>query len=239
MHERKAGGCRCTVETESIFPPTKFPIPLALTVFKQLAVPQLFIRMQGIDNALVRLSHGFKRLQGNVESLVSLNTSIVQFHSVLSRWNSSVQWAATSGVQFPRPSSAPLNAAKPIDSAKPATRKRAISPPVQRPAETQEAPEAKVARRKSLGPAQSAHAKANASIIALLPQKYKVEEHKTRIVAILDALRASSDGMFLQDLVAVSGTTKLLCNEYLVQIVRIGAAVRESRKGLLYKLKAS
>jgi hypothetical protein len=54
----------------------------------------------------------------------------------------------------------------------------------------------------------------------------------------VDALRgAGRDGLYLQDLVGVSGASKLLCNEYLVQLVRAGFAVRESRKGLVYKLK--
>ncbi|KAK9764649.1 DASH complex subunit dam1 [Basidiobolus ranarum] len=73
-------------------------------------------------------------------------------------------------------------------------------------------------------------------ILDSLPDRYREQNHRKNIEAILKLLRKSSDGVYLQDIIKFTDTPKNWCNIYLNMLCNEKHLEKISKKGLLYRL---
>ncbi|ORX92674.1 hypothetical protein K493DRAFT_316446 [Basidiobolus meristosporus CBS 931.73] len=73
-------------------------------------------------------------------------------------------------------------------------------------------------------------------ILDSLPDRYREQNHRKNIEAILKLLRKSPDGVYLQDIMKFTDTPKNWCNIYLNMLCNQKHLEKISRKGLLYRL---
>lgn len=227
--------------------------------------------MQNLENALVRVTHGFRELQKNLETIFRLNDKVLQLHHGLARLSEAGAWVAEHELGIHPAPERLRGAAASASVAAPALVDSTVSTTAAAKEGSGLSRQQKTVRRAALSRGASSHGVLSAAssrkrgridgagaetpaerakktpsryagsierLVSLLPPKYRQEDHRTRIVNIHKSLgEAGSAGLLLQDLVSISGApTKLLANEYLVQMVRAGIAARESGKGIRYKL---